>query len=115
MNTHPITDAGSHTFISSSFLLADVGAPFLIGFAVGYFAKIALRVALFVGGAAVILLFITEYYGVSQINNQGLQHAAKTAADFAQHSGGLLVDRLSLITCKGVSAVAGFFTGLKIG
>jgi uncharacterized membrane protein (Fun14 family) len=37
--------------MSSAFLLGNVGAPFVIGLAVGYFAKKMLRFALFLGGA----------------------------------------------------------------
>lgn len=114
MNT-TLADTDSIDFISSSFLLVNIGAPFLIGLAVGYFAKKVLRVALIMAGAALIFLFITEYYGITDVNDHGLQQATKAAADLAQQSGGFLVDRLSLITCKGISAVAGFFTGLKMG
>jgi len=110
-----LADADSFDFNSSSFLLANIGAPFLIGLAIGYFSKKILRVAIIVAGAALIFLFITEYYGITDVDDQGLQQAAKAAADLAQQSGGFLVARLSLITCKGVSAVAGFFAGLKMG
>jgi uncharacterized membrane protein (Fun14 family) len=100
---------------SSAFLLPNVGAPFLIGLAVGFFAKKVLKLALFLGGAAVILLFIGEYYGVTQVNDQALQQTAQTAADLANQSGSFLYHRLSRLTWKGASGVAGFLVGLKIG
>ncbi|HPE60567.1 MAG TPA: FUN14 domain-containing protein [Thiolinea sp.] len=102
-------------FLSSSFLLGNVGAPFVIGLAVGYFTKKVLKIALFLGGAAVVALFVAEYYGVTTVSNSGLQDAANTATSMARDSGQYLVDRLSRITTKGVSAGAGFFTGLKFG
>ncbi|MCB1620463.1 MAG: FUN14 domain-containing protein [Thiothrix sp.] len=102
-------------FLSSSFLLGNVGAPFVIGLAVGYFTKKVLKIALFLGGAAIVALFVAEYYGVTTVSNTGLQDAANTATNMARDSGQFLVERLSRITTKGVSAGAGFFTGLKFG
>lgn len=112
----PLTEpTASFDVFSAAFLLPNVGAPFLIGLAVGYFAKKMLRVALLLGGAAVILFFLSEYYGITHINDQNLQDATRAATDFAQQSGCFLIDRLSQITCKGGSAVVGFFAGLRIG
>ena len=102
-------------FLSSTFLVGNVGAPFVIGLAVGYFAKKMLRLALFLGGAAIVLLFVAEYYGIGHVDDAQLQSAATTATDMAKHSGGFLMDRLSHITAKGVSATAGFIAGLKLG
>lgn len=101
--------------LSPDFLLGNVGAPFVIGLAVGYFAKKVLKIALFLGGAAVVFLFVSEYYGLTQVSDSGLQSAANAATDIARQSGGFLADRLSRITSKGVSGAAGFFVGLKIG
>lgn len=102
-------------FLSAPFLLGNVGAPFVIGLAVGYFAKKMLKIALFLAGGAIVLLFVTEYYGVTSLSDQGLQNAANTATNMAKESGGFLMDRLSRISAKGVSATAGFFVGLKFG
>lgn len=115
MNDYPDTIATSPDFLSSTFLLGNVGAPFVIGLAVGYFAKKMLRLALFLGGAAIVLLFVTEYYGLTDMTDEKLQSAANAASHAAQQSGGFLVERLSHITSKGVSGVAGFFVGLKFG
>lgn len=98
-----------------TYLLTNIGAPFVIGLAVGFFAKKTLKFALFFGGMAIVGLFIAEYYGYTQINDENLKSMASQATDFAKHSGNFLVDRLSNITGKGLSAVAGFFTGLKFG
>lgn len=106
----PTTD-----FLSAPFLIGNVGAPFVIGLAVGFFAKKVLKIALFIAGGAIVLLFVSEYYGISQVSDTHLQSAANAATDMAQRSSGFLVERLSHITSKGVSAVAGFFVGLKFG
>ncbi|NOS89594.1 MAG: hypothetical protein HOP34_13835 [Methylococcaceae bacterium] len=102
-------------FLSTDFLLGHVGAPFAMGLAVGYFAKKMLRTALFLGGAALVLLFIGEYYGVTEISDANLQEAADTATHAAKESGGFLMQRLSSITSRGVSGVGGFLVGFKIG
>lgn len=107
--------ATSFDTFSSAFWLPNVGAPFLIGLVVGYFSKKLLRLALLLAGAAVILLFIVEYYGIIRIYDQGIQQAALEAAEMANQGGGFLLERLSWITCKGVSAAAGFFVGLRMG
>ncbi|MEZ5453781.1 MAG: FUN14 domain-containing protein [Thiothrix sp.] len=115
MNDYPINTESSTDILSSAFLFGNVGAPFVIGLAVGYFAKKMLRLALFLGGAAIVLLFVTEYYGITDMADDKLQNAANVATGIAKQSGGFLVERLSHITSKGVSGVAGFFVGLKIG
>ncbi|MGZ8908095.1 MAG: FUN14 domain-containing protein [Methylobacter sp.] len=115
MNTQPVDAASSSDIFSSTFLLGNVGAPFVIGMAVGYFAKKMLRTALFLGGAAITLLFAAEYYDIVDITDEKLQHAASAATEVAKSSGGFLVDRLTGITSKGASGVGGFFVGFKLG
>lgn len=114
MNDVDTTSASTDLF-STAFLLGNVGAPFIIGLAVGYFAKKMLKLALFIGGTAVVLMFVAEYYGLFTLNDEVLQQAANTATDLANQSGSFLIDRLSQITSRGVSASAGFFVGLKLG
>jgi uncharacterized membrane protein (Fun14 family) len=105
----------SSDIFSTPFLLGSVGAPFIIGMAVGFFAKKMLKTALFIGGAIIVLLFVSEYYGIVHVDDVQLQHAADTATDAAKSSSTFLVHRLSSITSKGVSAAVGFFVGFKLG
>ncbi|WP_319587881.1 FUN14 domain-containing protein [uncultured Desulfobulbus sp.] len=105
----------SQDFLDPSFLLPNVGAPFVIGLAVGYCAKKMLRAALLLGGMIVILFFVTEYYGIAVVNHHEIERAAQSAMDLAKQSGGFLMDRLSRFTCQGVSAGAGFLAGLRMG
>jgi uncharacterized membrane protein (Fun14 family) len=109
------TIESSTDFLSTPFLLGSVGAPFIIGMAVGFFAKKMLKIALFIGGAAIVLLFVSEYYGVVHVDNAQLEHAADVATDAAESSGNYLISRLSSITSKGMSATVGFFAGFKFG
>lgn len=100
---------------TQDFLLANVGAPFLIGLAVGYFAKKTLKMALFMGGLAIVLLFVSEYYGFTTVSDEGLKQTTTMVVDSLKGFGGFLSDRLSRISSKGLSAVAGFAAGLKFG
>jgi uncharacterized membrane protein (Fun14 family) len=107
--------ASSNDIFSTPFLLGSIGAPFIIGMAVGFFAKKMLKTALFIGGAIIVVLFVSEYYGVVHVDDTQLQHAADVAADAAESSSHFLVARLSSITSKGVSGTVGFFAGFKMG
>jgi uncharacterized membrane protein (Fun14 family) len=115
MSTHPVDVASSSDIFSSTFLIGNVGAPFVIGLAVGYFAKKMLRTMLFLAGAVIVLLFVAEYYDIINLTDAKLQEAATVATEAAINSGEMLVHRLTGITSKGVSAAGGFFVGFKLG
>lgn len=110
-----IPSSSDSDIFSAPFLLGNVGAPFVIGMAVGYFAKKMLKTALFIGGGLILLMFAGEHYGIISVNGAQLEHAADAAAQAAKDSGSFLVDRLSTITTRGVSAVTGFSLGFKLG
>ncbi|MCK5726550.1 MAG: hypothetical protein KAH22_06980 [Thiotrichaceae bacterium] len=97
------------------FLLGNVGAPFIIGLAVGYFAKKAIKIALFFGGLAIIGLFVAEYYGFAQVSNVNLTGTTEVIVNSMKTFGGFLTERLSHISSKGLSSVAGFAVGIKFG
>ncbi len=115
MNDSALQTSASNDIFSSTFLMGNVGAPFVIGMAVGYFAKKMLRIALFVGGAIVVALFVCENYGIIQLNDMLLMDAANAATDATKQTGGFLMDRMTRITSAGVSGTAGFLIGLKLG
>jgi uncharacterized membrane protein (Fun14 family) len=115
MNTTALDSNSATDIFSSGFLLGNLGAPFVIGLAVGYFAKKMLRMALIFSGGLIVLFFIAEYYGLINVNDTALQTVASSAAEAAKESGSFLIDRLSVITSRGVSASAGFFVGFRLG
>jgi uncharacterized membrane protein (Fun14 family) len=115
MNEQFVSSTQSSDIFSAAFLIPNVGAPFVMGLAVGYFAKKMLKLALFLAGGAIVLMFVSEYYGFFTLTDVTLQQATHMAIETAQNSGHFLVNRLSSITSKGVSSVAGFYCGLKIG
>ncbi len=115
MQASSISVTSVEDFLSPDFLLSNIGAPFVIGAAVGFFAKKMLKVALFVGGALIVLMFVGEYYNIINISDVDLQSAADSAIKGAKASGDYLVNRLARITSKGISAAGGFFVGFKYG
>lgn len=115
MNESSSTNTPNLDFFSADFLMGNVGAPFIIGAAVGYFAKKMFKFALFIGGALVVLMFVGEYYHILTISDTQLQSAADAAVNGVKASGDFLVNRLTRITSKGISAAGGFFVGIKFG
>ena len=100
---------------TTDYLFSDIGAPFAIGLAVGFFAKKAFKIALFFAGMAIVALFVSEYYGITSVDDERLKQAADAATNAVKQSGSFLSERLGHITSKGVSATVGFIAGLKMG
>ncbi|MCK5888405.1 MAG: hypothetical protein KAG19_00515 [Methylococcales bacterium] len=100
---------------SSSFLLINVGAPFLIGMAVGYFVKKMLKIALFIFGMFMVFLLVTAHYGFIEINDANLTNAVQDGTSSINQFGTFLIDSLSGYKSIAASGVAGFFVGLKMG
>ena len=115
MKNKTVDALSSNDIFSSDFMIGNVGTPFVMGLAVGYFAKKMLLITLFLCGAAIVLLFVCEYYGITEISDIDLQQATDSATEAVEQSGDYLVKRLSRITSKGVSAAGGFFVGFKLG
>jgi uncharacterized membrane protein (Fun14 family) len=115
MKNNAVDSVPSSDIFTSNFMIGSIGTPFAMGLAVGYFAKKMLLMTLFLCGGAIVLLFVAEHYGIVDISDLTLQQAADSATDAAEEYGDLLVNRLSRITSKGVSAVGGFFVGFKLG
>jgi len=115
MKNKTVDALSSNDIFSSDFMIGNVGTPFVMGLAVGYFAKKMLLITLFLCGAAIVLLFVSEYYGITEISDIDLQQATDSATEAVEQSGDYLVKRLSRITSKGVSAAGGFFVGFKLG
>ncbi|MEI8208937.1 MAG: hypothetical protein D0528_08500 [Methylococcales bacterium] len=115
MNNNAMGKPASSEIFTSDYLINNIGTPFAIGLAVGYFAKKMLLITLFLFGAAIVLLFVSEHYGITEIYDVNLQHAADSATHTVKESGDFLINRLSKITCEGVSATGGFLIGFKMG
>jgi uncharacterized membrane protein (Fun14 family) len=100
---------------TQSFLLSNIGLPFLIGLVVGYIAKKALKAALFIGGLAVGAYLVSEYYGFTTISHETLSTTSDIILGQLKDLGGFLKDRIGHLMSKGGSAIVGFAIGLQLG
>ena len=99
----------------ASYMLINVGAPFLIGMAVGYFMKKALKVGLLLLGLALVLFFVADYYDIIGINQEGLTNAVDRGSAAVNTFGSFLINNLKAYGGATIGGVAGFFVGLKMG
>lgn len=98
-----------------SFLLINVGAPFLIGLAVGYFIKKMLKVGLFLLGLSIVVLLVSSHYGFIEINGANLTDSVQQGTGSINDFGSFLMDSLVGLGGVGISGGAGFVAGLKLG
>lgn len=105
----------SPDIFSTDFLLGNVGAPFLVGMAVGFFAKKVSKIAILVGGALLVMLFLAESWDLITVKDGAVLDVAAKAAGALKETGTLLTERLKVMSTQGGSAIAGFFVGLKAG
>ena len=101
--------------LSGSGWISELGPAFIIGLAVGYFAKKVFRIGLFLFGAIVVVSFLLDQSGLFHVSTTTLESMASGVGDEAVKAGGFLRGRLDGFSGKGLSAGAGFLTGLKIG
>lgn len=99
----------------TSSILGNIGTPFAIGLAVGYFAKKIMRLGLLVSGTMIASLFIMEHFGIISINVDHLQMLASHATDSVKTTSDFLIDKLKTFDSQGISVVSGFILGLKLG
>ena len=98
-----------------SFLIINIGAPLLIGMAVGYFFKKTLKLGLLLLGFSVVLFFVAMHFEIIQLNGPGLVSAVEEGKTAVNTFGSFLVRNLKVLGGVGVSGCAGFFVGLKMG
>lgn len=99
----------------ASFLLINVGAPFLIGMAVGYFTKKALKVVLLFLGFSIVILLVSAHYEFIEVNGQNVTNAVEQGTGAVNRFGSFLMSSLSGFEGVGLSGCAGFLVGLKVG
>ena len=101
--------------LTDSGWLTEIGPPFIIGLAVGYFAKKVFRIALFLFGALIVAAFLLDQSGLFHVAPESIEGMATTVGNEAVTAGGFLRNRLDVFSGKGLSAGVGFLTGLKLG
>ncbi len=94
----------------------EMGTGFLIGLSIGYVLKKSFKILLFLTGIALIAVFVLESQGVIELNEAHLQESVSHGVDTFKQFALFLQERLERFkVSSGLSAVAGFFLGLKIG
>lgn len=103
------------SLLSGNGWLNELGPAFLIGLAVGYFAKKVFRIGLFLFGALVVLTFLLDQSGLFHVAPETLESMATGVGNEAVTAGGFLRQHLEIFSGKGLSAGVGFIAGLKSG
>ncbi len=94
----------------------EMGTGFLIGLSIGYVLKKSFKILLFLTGIALIAVFVLESQGVIELNEAHLQESVSHGVDTFKQFALFLQERLERFkVSSGLSAVAGFFLGLKMG
>ncbi len=91
----------------------EFGGAFLIGMAIGYFFKKAIKIALFFAGMILLLLISLEHSGIITINQNALENMANSGAETIKSSYDFL--KSWILNLKTAAAGVGFMAGLKIG
>lgn len=94
----------------------EIGAGFLIGLSIGYVLKKSFKALLFLLGLGLIFLFVLEGQGVITLNENNLQQSIDTGANLFVNFIEFLKVRLERFKISGgVSAIVGFYIGMKLG
>ncbi len=101
-------------FFSSDYLINNIGTPFIIGLAVGYFAKKILLLSLLLLGASMVVLFASEHFEITHINYDKLAQTIEPATQSITQFKEFLITHLSNFPSKGISATTGFLVGFKL-
>ena len=113
MNPLPQSTA---TTTQESLPYLEMGTGFIIGLSVGYVLKKSFKILLFLLGVGLIGLFVLESQGVITLNEGNLQDTVSQGVELFKNLVTLMKERLERFqVSSGLSAVAGFFVGLKMG
>ncbi len=93
----------------------EIGWGFIVGLAVGFFLKKSLKIALFVIGATILVIFGAEQLGIVTLNEEVLQDTVNGGIEAAKGVAGMVKERLLAFSAGGASAALGFVAGLKMG
>jgi uncharacterized membrane protein (Fun14 family) len=88
-------------------ILLSVGGPFLAGLAVGYAVKKLIKLALFLLGISILLIYYLNSQGIVKLNPEPLARELSTRLD-------LLVEKASQNIVQTSSFLLGFIAGFKL-
>ena len=110
--TIPADAAIDDNLFSTGFVL-ELGFSFVVGLAIGYALKIAFKIALIVGGGALLSVFALQYAGVANINWSGMEVKYDDLSTWLMASGGAFRDFIADRLSSAASFTAGLLVGLK--
>jgi uncharacterized membrane protein (Fun14 family) len=109
------TDTATNTQ-ESPLAYLEMGTGFLIGLSLGYVLKKSFKLMLLLLGVSFIALFYFESNGFITINEAEVSQSVAKLSHSFQDFISFIKQRLELFqVSKGISAIAGFVIGLKIG
>jgi len=111
--TIPTNTAVDDNLFSTSFFV-ELGFSFVVGVAIGYALKIAFKIALIVGGVALLSVFALQYAGVADINWSGIEVKYDGLTTWLMASGGAFKGFISDRLSSAASFTAGLLVGLKL-
>ena len=100
---------------STTIPFLHLGGAFVVGLSLGFLLKKTFKIGLFVLGLVILLFFAAEHYDLITINETKITDMVDSGIQAAKSTSFFIKERLSSFTAKGLTAVAGFATGLKIG
>ncbi len=101
----------------NSFLdwIVGLSPAFIIGLAMGYFLKKSFKIFLFVFGAIAIISLALSSQGFAELNLDSLKPVVELSKDAFVWLAKLAEGGLGNMTANGVSGLAGFALGFKMG
>jgi len=116
LNSTSISTTTAQTASEPLLPYLEMGTGFLIGLSIGYVIKKSFKILLFLLGIGIITVFVLESKGVITLNEEHLQNTVSQGTDVFKYFVTFLKDRLEHFeVSSGLSAVAGFFVGIKMG
>jgi len=109
----PLATSSNLQLTDWSTLLMKLGFSFVVGFSIGYAISGFLKVALFVSGAAFLLLFGLQYAGLIDVNWQGMSGAYDGFVTWLQPHMGNFKEFISSQLPASGTATAGLLMSLK--
>ena len=94
----------------------EMGGAFVIGLSIGFVLKKSFKLLLLFLGLGLIFVFLLERQGAVNVNEENLQNIVSMGMDSFKSMAAFLQNRLEHYHSLGaMSAIAGFFVGIKIG
>lgn len=110
----PIENIESKSFLDIPPPYLEMGSGFVIGMAVGYIIKKSFKLILFTLGFSLIIVFLLESQGLFSVNDKVLEESISKGSHYFNYVVSAIKERITSFQ-SGISVIAGFIIGLKLG